>query len=551
MFLFLSLISEIIIYSSGNFIYRLDTEKTTASLVGHVEEKLDVLNIPSSVKTPKGDFTITQIGPNVFKDDHSIAGKVYIPETIQNISEYAFYNCSITEIEFAPKCKLTTIGYFAFANCVNIAEDVVFPNAMIKIGRAAFKNCIKLPGVMFNVGLQVISIEAFQNCYELGGTLNLPTTLVELEMFAFKNCYKLALIDFGSNPNLAKYKPAFDGCPNIEKFNIHQNKMYGTDNTGVFYKVLNGDTVIMNVPKTVTTLTFILDFKYIDDNAFQYATSLTKIVLGNYHTYFELDSTGALLRKDTPTKTLYFVPRDAKTFNACKELASVKPHAFRGCNQITTFTVDAGNLDFSIEAGALLLNNRLVAIPRTATEYTYKAADSHISNPFDGCNNLKTFKVDPSNPYVHVDEKTGVLYNFGDRSLLRVPPAFSGDLTILDSVVNIDHSAFQNCKNIRSIHVGKNIKSVDEIEFIDTNNLTVYVPSLPSVFSGLPFINVQVDKKLSTHYFVSLKKNNTLWFILAGVAALAALNIIIAVVIVHKKRGNEEIVNPSPLLSTE
>ena len=85
MFIFLSLISEIIIYHSGNFIYKLDTEESTATLFGHLEEKLEVLNIPSSVKSPKGDFTVSQIGPNVFKNDHSISGKVYIPATIKNI----------------------------------------------------------------------------------------------------------------------------------------------------------------------------------------------------------------------------------------------------------------------------------------------------------------------------------------------------------------------------------------------------------------------------------------------------------------------------------
>lgn len=549
MFLFLSLLSEIIIYSSGNFIYRLDTEKSTASLVDHVEEDLDSLTIPASVKSPKGDFTVTQIGPNAFRNDNSIHGKLSIPNTIEDISEYAFYNCSITEIEFLSNSKLTTIGYFAFSNCHNI-KKIVFPVSLVKIGRAAFKNCIKLASITFNAGLQVISIEAFQNCYELSGALTFPTSLVELEMFAFKNCYQLKSVDFGNNKNLAKYKPSFDGCPNIEKFNIHQNKIYATDTTGAFYKVLNGNWVLMNVPKTISKLTFTADIKFIDDNAFQYATSLNEIVFSKSQTYFEKDSLGALLRKVESTKTLYFVPRNATKFNADKELADVKPHAFRGCNQLITFTVTQGNFDFSIEAGALLLNNRLVAVPRTATEYTYKKADSHISNPFDGCTKLSTFKVDPSNPYVHVQEGTGVLYNFGDRSLLRVPPTFSGDLTILDSVVNIDHSAFQGCKNIKSIHFGKNVKSVDEIEFIDTNNLVVYVPSLPSVFDDLPFISVQQTKKLKRNVIVSLKENNTLWFILGGVVALAALNIIIAIVIVRKKR-NSETIDPHPLLTTE
>lgn len=545
MFLFLTLISEIIIYNKGSFIYKLDTEKSTASIASHIEEeKIKELEIPSSVMTPKGNFTINQIGPSAFRDDHSIDGKVKIPITIETISEYAFYNSSITEIDFAPKCKLTTIGYFAFAYCRNIVEDVVFPNALIKIGRAAFMNCIKLPGVMFNVGLQIISIECFQNCFELGGTLNIPTTLVELEMFAFKNCYKLQMVDFGSNPNLVKYKPAFDGCPNIEKFNIHQSKIYATDNQGAFLKVINGEYVLMNVPKTISTLKFSFNIKYIDDNAFQYATSLNKIEFGVAQTYFELDSTGALLRKDNPTKTLYFVPRNAESFNVDKALADVKPHAFRGCTKIKTFTVDSGNLDFSIEAGALLLNNRLVAVPRTATEYTYKKADSHISNPFDGCVNLKTFKVDKSNPYIYVQEGTNVLYNFGNRSLLRVPPAYSGDLKLLDSVVNIDHSAFQNCKNIRSLHVGKNLKSVNAIEFIDTQNLVVYVPSLPSFLSDLPFINVQVAKTM----LITLKNNNTLWLILGGIGILTVLNVIILVVIFSRRKGNSEPINDSPLL---
>ena len=54
MFLFLTLISEIIIYNKGSFIYKLDTEKSTASIASHIEEeKIKELEIPSSVMTPK------------------------------------------------------------------------------------------------------------------------------------------------------------------------------------------------------------------------------------------------------------------------------------------------------------------------------------------------------------------------------------------------------------------------------------------------------------------------------------------------------------------
>lgn len=555
MLFLLSLISEIIVFNKDNLIYKLNTVTKTAIISDHIPTEVTKFDIPSSVETPKGTFAVTQIGPNAFRDDKLLSGKLTIPSTIETIGEYGFYNTSITEISFAANSKCSLIDSHAFEFCTKLKEALIFPDSMVKLGRAAFRECILLPQAKFNTNLQVIYIQCFENCYSFAGTLTLPSGLQILEMFAFKNCYQLTAVQFGTNKNLVKYKQSFDGCPNIAVFTIHGNSIYATDSQGCFYRLNSGYFTMMNAPCAIKSFTLLSNLKYIDDNAFQYTPQLTTITVGHGNPFFIVDKNGALLRNETgPIYSLYLVPRNAVSFTAVKLLADVKPHAFRDCTKLTSFAVEAGNLDFSVVGGSLVLHNCLVAVPRDAKEYNYPPhIDSHISNPFDGCVNLAKFTVDAKNPCLHVDSKTGCVYTFLDRALLHVPPAFSGDLVLLDTVFHIDHHSFANTKNIKSLHVGNHISSVDPMEFSQYSKLPVYVPYEPSIFSTIPFLKVTVNNLSRFSIFENVKqiKPKTLYIVLSVIGGLTVMNIVIIAFIIAKRRNqnkNAEHIDTAPLI---
>ena len=86
------------------------------------------VTLPSALKTiPKGLF------------DTSMVYRVVMPEGIEKIENYAFYNCLyLRDIKFPS--TLTSIGDAAFYCCMNLAE-INIPANLTEIGASAFEGC--------------------------------------------------------------------------------------------------------------------------------------------------------------------------------------------------------------------------------------------------------------------------------------------------------------------------------------------------------------------------------------------------------------------------
>jgi uncharacterized repeat protein (TIGR02543 family) len=113
--------------------------------------------------------TVTQIDSNAFKstpfvenseEDYVVLGDgilykynadakiVILPKEIKKINEYAFYGASLRSFMFETGSELTSVGPYAFAECVNL-EHAAFPLAMSQLGEGAFYNDKKLSKVVF------------------------------------------------------------------------------------------------------------------------------------------------------------------------------------------------------------------------------------------------------------------------------------------------------------------------------------------------------------------------------------------------------------------
>ena len=204
--------------SVSSFTFSFNDTDHTASLTGFIGDETEVV-IPSTVNkltettaTEGSDYRVTAIaagssssGP--FYSARSTLASITIPETIETIGNYAFYNCTalteinynataandlsnrnyvfsyagqngtgitvniganvtklpnyifwpydfsyspnITTVNFAEGSVCTSIGDFAFRNCSNLTS-ITIPDSVVSIGLSAFEYCRSLTEINYN-----------------------------------------------------------------------------------------------------------------------------------------------------------------------------------------------------------------------------------------------------------------------------------------------------------------------------------------------------------------------------------------------------------------
>ncbi|MDE6392076.1 MAG: leucine-rich repeat domain-containing protein [Muribaculaceae bacterium] len=231
---------------------------------------------------------------------------VVIPESVEDIEEYAFYNMSsiktvklsntksvgqsafysgrqITDIDFGT--SLESIDNMAFMYCTSVKE-IVFPSTLRTISnKQAFLGCTMLERLVLNEGIEKIGDGAFLMCIALK-EVYIPGSVKEMGEAIFSNCPSLESVEFGeglltvgsscvyANSGLKKVKMpdsvvdikefAFGECPAIEEINIPAS--LESVGTAAFQNVpLGGE---LRLPSNL---------KKVDKNAFTY-TQITDLV---------------------------------------------------------------------------------------------------------------------------------------------------------------------------------------------------------------------------------------------------------------------------------
>ena len=152
-------------------------------------------------------YTVAGIGANAFQD--SYISTITLPNTIEYISDYAFYGCSYLQEIMLPN-SVGSIGEYAFGYCTGLSSFVI-PNGVNYIGWNAFYCCTGLTSVQISSSVS-----------ELGGTFFGCTGLKSVEIPAsvryldgtFKNCTSLTSVFIPSSVTNLGYN-TFYGCDNL------------------------------------------------------------------------------------------------------------------------------------------------------------------------------------------------------------------------------------------------------------------------------------------------------------------------------------------------
>lgn len=132
---------------------------------------------------------VTSIDEFAFDEDTASVRKVFIPDTVKEISRCAFEGCPNLEEVHLPG-GLEILETCVFSDCGNL-KTIEIPDTVKTIGECAFYNCTSLSEVTVPDSVQKIDNCAFFGCHALEH-LVLPDALTDIGQYAFKECDHLA-----------------------------------------------------------------------------------------------------------------------------------------------------------------------------------------------------------------------------------------------------------------------------------------------------------------------------------------------------------------------
>ena len=370
----------------------------------------------------------------------------YIPDTLRTVT--------IT--------KQTNIPYAAFMNC-DLLTTITIPNNVESIGGYAFYNCkslSKLNGTeigTFNIPQSVTKIEkhAFQNCLEVTN-ITLSNSVTAIDEYAFAGC--AAIVQFNSN-TLSELKVP-------------------TSCTLIGTNAFNGLAIITNVvvPDSVETIgsaafrgcssikSMTLPFVGKSENCTSTGCMTFGYIFGYYDdtTYDNLTSTHSYTSQYTSEtssyKYLYYIPKTLETVVITKQ-TSIPYAAFMNCDLITSITLpdntnSIGGYAFynckklsslnSSEVGEINIPSYVTTVEKYAF---YNCIEiSHVS---------LSDKVTAINDYAF----------YGCSAIVKFNSSTLGELIIPASCEKIGESAFYGLSSITSLKVSDMVSSIGAAAF--------------------------------------------------------------------------------------
>ena len=161
------------------------------------------------------DAPITKIPAYAFYKCKNLTGDIVIPNSVKEIGEKAFYDCTGFNGTLTLSNALSVIPEDAFRYCSSLTGDLVIPNSVKEIGNSAFGYCTGFNGTLtLSNKLETIGRSAFLGCSGFKGSLILPNSLTTIGELAFQECEGFTELTL---PNALSVIPdqAFYGCKSL------------------------------------------------------------------------------------------------------------------------------------------------------------------------------------------------------------------------------------------------------------------------------------------------------------------------------------------------
>ena len=422
---------------------------------------------------------------------------VVLPDTVKNIEDRAFLNCTNLNSINLPT-NLQQIGAYAFSGCAKL-EKVNIPNSVTIMREQAFAYCSALNDLTIGVGLSQIPAYAFQSSGI--SSLILPDNIQKIGNGAFQSCENLSSITFGNALKEIGEK-SFCLCSNLRELNIPKQveTLYSDSFSYCPLQTISVPAFAMEfLPKTelvkvdiysgtkilkssfsgcaqLTSISLCETITVIGDNAFTRCTGLTQITLPNSITTIE---EAAFLGCTALTEVVL-----------SNSLTAIGNSAFAECTGLTEIVLP----NSLITIGSFVFSNC-----NGIVEIKIPSLVTSIGNSvFYQSTSFERYIVDDGNTtYSAVD---GILYNAEKTQFIARPAALKGivkipegiksigmsffasaeveEIILPNSLVTIEHHAFQDCQ-MQRITIGKGLQEVGSLAFWNCTQLQgVYIKDL-------------------------------------------------------------------------
>ncbi len=294
---------------------------------------------------------------------------IYMPNTITEIGEMAFYECRISSI-FIPS-SVTILQYTAISTCPNLTNievdsnnatyrsesnciidratnELVYgcvnsniPESVTSIGSSAFSDCSGLTSITIGSGVTSIGDSAFSGCSGLTSII-IPDSVTSISDSAFSGCSGLTSITISNSvTSIGSY--AFDGCSGLTSITVSSgNTVYRSEGNCIIEKSSN--TLILGCKNSIIPSGVIS----IGMNAFFDCSGLTSITIPD-------------------------------------SVTSIGENVFRNCSGLTSITIGSGVTSIGISAFSYCSGLTSITIPDSVTSIEYSA--------FSDCSGLTSITI--------------------------------------------------------------------------------------------------------------------------------------------------------------
>ncbi len=154
---------------------------------------------------------VTSIGYTAFL--YSSVTSVVIPDSVTNIGDYAFCQCS-SLLNINIPDGVTNIGDYAFGYCSSL-ESITIPESVKMIGSFAFGKCSSLKSVSIPDSVERVLDYAFYRCSSLeSAVFSANPKCKYLDSYVFAECPSLTEVTIPANVTYI-YDDAFEGSSNL------------------------------------------------------------------------------------------------------------------------------------------------------------------------------------------------------------------------------------------------------------------------------------------------------------------------------------------------
>ena len=142
--------------------------------------------------------------------------RIVIPNSVTNISSYAFAGCSIL-MDVALGSGITKISEGMFTDCGNLTK-IAISDTVESIEYGAFSSCCGLTNVTLGARIEKIGASAFANCCNLK-EIDIPDSVKDIGFGAFSCCTALENVTIPKSVSHI-YAGAFEYCTNVKSITM-------------------------------------------------------------------------------------------------------------------------------------------------------------------------------------------------------------------------------------------------------------------------------------------------------------------------------------------